>query len=488
MAKRQLAIIGNGMAASRLVDDLLARGAQHRFAIGVYGEEAGGCYNRILLSRVLGGEDPDAILMKSTGWHEEQGVKLVSGARVDKLDSVGRRVVTSDGQRHAYDVAVLATGSAPFVPPLKGLHRADGKTYKDGLFIYRTLDDCLQIRSKARPGDSAVVLGGGLLGLEAAKALSDLGMHVTVVHLADWLMNIQLDRMGGDMLRRQIERGGIFVKCGVATDEIIGGDEVRAVKLADGTVLPADMLVLACGIRPRTDVAKASNIPVNKGVLVNDVLATRVPGVYALGECAEHAGTVYGIVSPIYEQAAVLADVLTGAKPTARYNGSKLYTRLKVAGVDVAAMGVTEPVLATDEVIQVIEERKSAYRKLIVRDGKVIGAQFIGHTAAAAALAQQFDRAETLPADRLSALCDGTIGMSTSTSAGNRVICNCNGVTESTIRSAIAQGAQTVEAIGLCTRAGTGCGSCRSTLARMCGQSTVVVSTNGRSVPVAVSA
>jgi nitrite reductase (NADH) large subunit len=266
MAKKDLAVVGNGMAASRLLDDLLARGANHRYTITVFGDEPGGCYNRVLLSKVLAGADPDAILIKPADWYDRHGVRLVSGGLVTRLDTAARRVYTGCGATHPYDVAVLATGSAPFVPPIPGLRRGDG-TPREGLFIYRTLDDCLQIRSKAKPGDTAVVLGGGLLGLEAAKALADLGAHVTVVHLADWLMNVQLDRLAGDMLRRQIERAGIFVRCGVATTAVIGGEgggegaAVRGVQLGDGTVLPADMVVLACGIRPRVDLATASGIP-----------------------------------------------------------------------------------------------------------------------------------------------------------------------------------------------------------------------------------
>ncbi|HLL90633.1 MAG TPA: FAD-dependent oxidoreductase [Tepidisphaeraceae bacterium] len=470
MAKKNLAIIGNGMAASRLLDDLLARGANHRYAITVFGDEPGGCYNRVLLSKVLAGADPDEILIKPADWYERHGVRLVSDGLVTRLDTAVRRVHTACGGDHPYDVAVLATGSAPFVPPISGLRRPDGK-HRDGLFIYRTLDDCLQIRSKAKPGDTAVVLGGGLLGLEAAKALADRGAHVTVVHLADWLMNLQLDRLAGDMLRRQIERAGIFVRCGVSTTAVLGerdggGDAVRGVQLGDGTVLPADMLVLACGVRPRVDVAAASGIPANKGVIVNDLLATRVPGVYAVGECAEHAGTVYGIVQPIYEQTAVLADVLSGAKPCARYRGSKLYTRLKVAGVDVAAMGVTEPGLETDEVVQVIEDRKPAYRKLIVRDGRLIGAQMVGETSAAAALSQWFDRADPLPAHRLDALCRPGAGGSAA-SAGDRLVCNCNRVTEAQLQAAVRDGACTVEDLGCKTKAGTGCGSCKSALSRL---------------------
>ncbi len=465
--KKQLAIIGNGMAASRLLDDLLQRGATQRYAVTVFSEEKGGCYNRILLSKVLAGEEPDAIVLKSPDWYTDNGVRFVSGVQVTRLDTTARQVLTSDEKAHRYDLAVLATGSAPFVPRIENLNRPDGK-WKDGLIAYRTLEDCMLMRSRARPGDNAVVLGGGLLGLEAAKALSDLGLHVTIVDLAETLMVVQLDRMAGEMLRRQIERCGIFVRTGRSTKAVLGTDAVEGVVLDDGATLPADLLVLACGIRPRVDVAKASNIPVKKGVLVNDTLATPVPGVYAIGECAEHAGRVYGIVAPIWEQATILADVLTGANPKARYRGSKLYTRLKVAGVEVASMGLVEPALDSDEVLQVVEERKSAYRKIISRDGRLVGAMLVGDTEAAAGLVQILDRGDPLPTNRLEAFCSpvacGGLG------AADRQICNCHQVAETVIVEAIKEGAFTVDMVGESTRAGTGCGSCRGLLTQIIGR------------------
>ena len=267
------------------------------------------------------------------------------------------------------------------------------------------------------------------------------------------------------MLRRQIERCGIFVRTGRSTRAVLGVDYVEGVQLDDGTTLPADMLVLACGIRPRTEVAAASGIPVRKGVIVNDILATQVPGIYALGECAEHEGKVYGIVAPIWEQATVLADVLSGANPRARYRGSKLFTRLKVAGIEVASMGLTEPALDSDEVIQVVEDRKSTYRKLIVRDGKLVGSLLVGDTEAAASLVQMFDTGEPLPANRLEALCASHA--STGSATATRQICNCHKVSESELIDAVQSGASSVAELGESTRAGTGCGSCRSQLSQI---------------------
>ena len=462
MAKKKLAIIGNGMATCRLLDELVLREGMRRYEITVFGEEPGGAYNRILLSRVLAGETPDAIVTKPAEWYDQHGVRLVNRTKVRRLDTLRKNLETDDGQSRRYDLAVLATGSQPLVPPLEGMTGADGEL-RSGVFVYRTMADCLRMRAHAQPGDAAVVVGGGLLGLEAAKVLSDRGLHVTVIHLAQSLMNVQLDDSGGSMLCRQIERCGIFVRLGRTVEALYGDDQLGGVILDDGTTLPADMVVLACGVRPRVEVARESGVPVNKGIVINDTLATEVPGVYALGECAEHQGKIYGIVGPVWEQAAVLADVLTGKHPQTRYRGSKLYTRLKVAGVDVASMGALDPEIESDQVFQVIEERRDAYRKLVVREGRLVGAMLVGNTAAAPGLVQLFDRADPMPDDPLEALCQ----LRSSEGAGDRMICNCNKVTATAVRHAIAQGAGSVDALGVATKAGTGCGSCKGELAQL---------------------
>ena len=470
MTKKRLAIIGNGMAASRLLDELLRRDGA-TFEIAVFGEEARGGYNRILLGRVLSGGSPDQITLKSESWYAERGIAFHSGVRVTKVDPVARRLTTSDGESHPYDVCVFATGSSPLIPPIRGLKSDDGSP-REGVHAFRTIDDCIAIREHARPGSSAVVVGGGLLGLEAAKALCDLGLHVTVLHLEPVLMNTQLDGSGGELLRRAIEKMGIFVRTGTSADEVIGNGHVEAVKLRSGDVVPADLVVLACGIVPRVEVAKASGIPVNRAILVNDLLATPVPGVYAIGECAEHDGKVYGLVQPIWDQGAVLADLLTGANPRARYRGSKVYARLKVVGVDVASFGIPNAEFPSDEVVQVFEDRRGVYRKLIIRDGKLAGAMLVGCAAAAPVLVQMFDRDEPLPPNRLDVL---ATGLSLST-ASEREICNCNHVPESAILDAIRDGCDTLPALCEATRAGTGCGSCRGQLTTLLATCTQVTS------------
>jgi nitrite reductase (NADH) large subunit len=479
------------MATCRLLDELLARGATSRFDITVYGEEAGGAYNRILLSKVLAGDAPDDIVTKDAAWFEANGVRLRSGVTVKRLDTTRKVVETTDGHFDRYDAAVFATGSQPLVPAIPGA-TVEGGELRAGVFVYRTMADCVAMREHARTASSAIVLGGGLLGLEAAKVLGDAGLHVTVVHARETLMNAQLDPLAGEMLARQMEKFGIFIRLGQTLEEVHGRAEspdgaagdapsndtgggsgpIESVTLADDRRLPADMLVLACGVRPRIDVARASGLPINKGIVVNDALATEVPGVYALGECSEHRGQLYGVVAPAWEQAAVLADVLVGkggsARELARYEGSKLYVRLKVAGIEVATIGPAdgsmEP-LETDDVLEVVEPRKSTYRKLVMRDGKLVSAMLVGNTAAAASLVQMFDRGDALPTDPLEALVPTMI--SAPSDPAERIVCNCNRVTEGAIAACVAGGCDSVEAVGAACRAGTGCGSCKNDIARL---------------------
>ncbi|MBV9950050.1 MAG: NAD(P)/FAD-dependent oxidoreductase, partial [Myxococcales bacterium] len=310
MRRKRLALIGNGMATCRLLDELHRRGANERFEFLVFGEEAGGAYNRVLLSRVLAGAAPEDIVTKPPAWYEAHGVRLFDGAVVQKLDPSAKSLRTADGRDFSYDLAVLATGSQPLVPPIEGMTTEAGDL-RDGVHVYRKMEDCVRMRARAQAGDSAIVLGGGLLGLEAAKVLYDRGLHVTVVHVAETILNAQLDPLGGEMLRRQIEPLGIFVRTGRTVEAILGTTAVEGVVLDDGKTLPADMVVVACGIRPRVDLALASGLPVNRGILVSDSLATEAPGVYAVGECVEHMGRTYGIVSPVWEQASILAEVLS---------------------------------------------------------------------------------------------------------------------------------------------------------------------------------
>ncbi len=460
--KKRLAVIGNGMAAGRLLDELTRRNANLTYDVTVYGEEKHAAYNRIQLGRVLNGAGVDSITLKDPAWYSNHGITMESGVRVRQVNPVGRTLTTCDDRTLPYDAAVFATGSAAVVPPVAGL-TLPGGTRKPGAFVYRTVTDCEAIRDYAHPAASVVVVGAGILGLEAAKSLCDLGLHVTVLHNGPTLMNAQLDAHGGAMLRRAIEKMGIYVRTEARIAEVLGESRTEGVRLESGESIPAEIVVFSCGIVPRTETARASGVAVNRGIVVNDRLSTAIPGVYAVGECAEHAGKVYGLVEPIWEQCAVLADVLTGANPRARYFGSKVYTRLKVAGVEVASMGLVESERDTDEVIQVLEDRQGIYRKLIVRDGKLAGAMLVGNAEAAPTLIRLYDREELLPPNRLDVL--ASPGGGVGTLATGPEVCNCHHVGENALAEAIRGGATTLSELSRCTKAGTGCGSCRGALA-----------------------
>ncbi|MCE9562481.1 MAG: FAD-dependent oxidoreductase [Planctomycetes bacterium] len=462
MMRKKLAIIGNGMATGRLLDELIRRDALSQFEITVFGEEAHGCYNRILLNRVLLGGAVDDITLKTAAWYAENGIKLRTGAVVNRLSHAAHRLWTADGQEHYFDTAVFATGSIPRLPPIEGVKTPDGK-WKDGVAVYRTAADCERMRSFAKSGRPAVVVGGGLLGLEAAKGLADLGMSVTLLHLFDTLMNRQVDKIGAVMLRRAIERLGITVRTGANTKAVLGAKRAEAVLLGGDERVSADLVVFASGVKPRIDLAQQSDVPTNAGILVDDRLQTVLPGLYAVGECAEHNRQTYGTVQPVYEQCTVLADVLTGANPNARYRGSKVYTRLKVVGIEVASMGDIDAKDADDEVVQVIEEKRGVYRKLIIRNDRLAGAVLVGDASAAAGLARRFERGDSLPANRL----DLFASTDRAAEPVGGAVCNCHQVNEPTILSAVRSGCRTLQDLAARTGAGTGCGGCRGQLASL---------------------
>ncbi|QGJ70279.1 3-oxoacyl-[acyl-carrier protein] reductase [Planctomycetales bacterium 10988] len=465
MAKKQLIIVGNGMAGGRLLDELLQRQALDQYEITVFGEERTGCYNRIMLSKVLGGACESTITLKTTQWYEEQGIRLIAGKKVTEFQTEAHQIVTESGEIYPYDQLVIATGSYAFIPPIPGTYLED-RSLKPGVFAFRTLEDCARMRAASEEGRHAVVIGGGLLGLEAAKGLADLGLDTTLLHIADGLMERQLDTPAGTQLARTIEALGIKVIMPAMTQQVLGDDRVTGIQLKDGPEIPCDLLVVACGVRPRVEVAKASGLPVNRAILVDDQLAVQeTPDVFAVGECCEHRGVCYGIVSPIWEQVRVLAEVLTGTDPEAIFEGIKVYTRLKVAGVEVASMGLVHPEVDEDEVVQIAEARRGIYRKMIIREDRLVGAQFVGNADAAASILQYLERGDLLPTNRIDLLCsDEARGMGTN---ADREICNCNRVNESTIKQSIASGCDSIAAIGNRTAAGTGCGSCQGELARL---------------------
>lgn len=457
---RSVVVIGNGMAGSRLVGELWRRDAD--LHVTVFGAEDRPAYNRILLSDVLAGRrSGDAIDLPPA----PPGVVQRQGVSVTAIDRRARVVTADDGSRTPYDALVLATGSTAIVPPVHGIAGPDGRLLP-GVHVLRTADDCAAIAAGARQAARAVVVGGGLLGLEAARGLLGHGLQVELVHGGTHLMDAQLDPAAGAVLRRAVTGLGVGVHLGSFAAGMLGGRRVEGVRLGDGREVAGSLVVLACGVRPHTQLAREAGLVVERGVLVDDRLTTSDPHVHALGECAQHRGAVYGLVAPAWEQAAVLADVLVGRD--ARYTGSRLVTRLKAMDLDVAALGETSPEPADSgeglEVLVFSDPTRHVYKKLVIRAGVVTGAVLLGDLATAGALTQAFDRGAALPADRLHLLFAGPTANAAPDPAAledDAVVCTCNQVTAGELRGS---GCRTADEAAAATRAGTGCGGCRSTV------------------------
>jgi NAD(P)H-nitrite reductase large subunit len=454
----RLVVVGNGMAGARFVEELSTR-ASEAFDVTVLGDEPHGGYNRIMLSGVLGGfRDPSEIVTHPPAWYAERGVSLHSGTRATHIDRGAKTVTCADGRTHAYDALVIATGSRPFIPPVPGLDAPH-------VHVFRTLEDCAQIRSAAEGARSAIVLGGGLLGLEAASGLQHLGVATTVVHLAPTLMERQLELSAGAALRGRIEALGIAVRTGVraVTAYDVGGE--RGIELAGGERIAGDIIVVCCGIVPNVDVARAAGLAVERGIVVDDGLQTSDPAIFAVGECAQHRGVTYGLVEPLWEQCRILADRLTRRRVV--YAGSRVGTKLKVAGVNVVALGERDA-RPGDEVITTLDT-EGRYRRAVTRNGILVGAQVVGDAKAAAAFAHAFEGGTPIPGS-LAAFIFGieVIGApSQPATPGDERVCVCNEVSRSQIQRAIDTGAHDIAEIGRTTLAGTGCGTCRGELAAM---------------------
>ena len=466
--RRKLVVIGNGMAGARTVEEILSRGTAEQFSITMFGDEPYGNYNRIMLSHVLSGEETDAeIFLNSLPWYIENNITLHAGVRATRIDRFSKLVFSDDGQVTPYDVLIIATGSRSFMPSIEGLRTEDGELLP-GVFAFRTIDDTRGMINYASHEEHsrAVVIGGGLLGLEAARGLQAYGLQVDVVHAGGHLMNAQIGPAGGEILRKSVEALGIEVHTKARTTAILGDDKVRGVFLLDHPVLQCDMVVVAAGIRPNIDLAVTSGFTVERAIVVDDQMRTMDdPDVYAVGECVQHRGEVYGLVAPLWEQAVVLADQITGADVDAAYHGSRTATKLKVAGVDVASMGLQGPEKDTDEHIVFSEPRRGVYKSLVIRDEKLIGATMLGDTSKVAFLMQAFDRGLPLPEERLEMLFNlGTPAEEVGVSelADDAQVCNCNGVTKGALVACVESGVKSVAGVMDKTRAGKGCGSCKT--------------------------
>lgn len=465
--KRRLVVVGNGMAGVRAIEEILARGGGESFDITVFGDEPYGNYNRILLSNVLAGSDDSAeIYLNALDWYADNAIDLRAGVRIVRLDTYARLVHADDGTTMRYDALILATGSRSFFPPMTGLW-ADDKTLTDGVFGFRTLDDCMGMISEAANRTKAVVIGGGLLGLEAARGLQNRGLTVEVVHAGPTLMNAQLDDAAGAILRRSVEGIGITVHTDKRTTEVLLGEDgkLAGIVFSDGSTVDCDMVVIAAGIRPNVGLAQRAGLTVERAIVVDDHMrSVDDDRVYVVGECAQHRGQVYGLVAPLWEQATVLADHLTGTDTTAAYRGSRTATKLKVAGVDVASMGIKTPELPDDEFVQYSEPRHGVYKTIVIRDGKLVGATLVGDVSKVSFLTQAFDSGLPLPDERVSLMFDiGTpeVAVGVSELSDDAQVCNCNGVSKGALVACVRSGETTVSGVMAKTKAGKGCGSCK---------------------------
>jgi assimilatory nitrate reductase electron transfer subunit len=566
---RRLVVIGNGMAGCRFVQEVLDLDLDRRLAITVVGDEPGGAYNRMQLTNVLArAAGADAIELAGEEWYAAHGVTLRTPAAAVRVDRVARRVHLDDVSASPYDVLVLATGSTAVLPPVDGLIRAAGQLLP-GAVAFRTLADCVAIdrlaagaggAARVPPGAagvaagaagvagaaamasvagaasvsvadvaavgvagvasaaSAVVLGAGVLGLEAACGLAGRGLRVTLIQRGERLMERQLDAAASRVLTRTARSLGVRVLTGVAMRAVRGDDRVRGVVLDDGSTLDAELLVLCCGVRPRVELARECGLDVATGVVVDDQLRTSSdPDIFAIGECAEHRGQIYGLVAPAWEHARIAARVIARPGEPASYSGSLTVTRLKAAGIELASLGEAtvdedededkdedgtgearrvEGATGADEaaaggtdaggtddaldgvgedsfddvgdieVVRFMDSARGVYQKLVVRGGRLVGAILLGDTRNVGTITQLFDRGAALPADRAALLmvrrnAPSTIAQSPTSLPGRATICQCNGVTKAGICAAWQDGARQVAEIAARTRATTGCGTCR---------------------------
>ena len=370
--KMKLVLVGNGLAGMRCLEDLLDM-APDRYEVTVIGEEPWGNYNRIMLSPVLSGDKTiDDIMLHPHAWYSDKGIRFIAGDPAVRIDRPRKQVYTDKGEVVDYDRLILATGSKPFIPPIAG---ADLK----GVISFRDIYDINTMLDYCKTKKNAVVIGGGLLGLEAAYGLKQRGMNVTVLHLMDRIMERQLDSKASQMLRHSIEQKGISIITEANTEALVGVDgHVTQIRLKDGTVLAADLVVFAVGIRPNMALAQSAGLRCNRGVLVNDTMQTFDPSIYAVGECIEHRSQTFGLVEPLWGQAFICASHLA-EHGSLTFKAPTVPTQLKVSGCDVFSAGNFEPKDDFEDII-LNDEKRQIYKRIIIQKDKVVGAVLFGDT------------------------------------------------------------------------------------------------------------
>ncbi len=462
MKKMKLVMVGNGMAGVRALEELIKL-APDLYDITVFGAEPHANYNRILLSPVLAGEMTiKDIMLNDVDWYEQNGIRLHLGKKIVKIDRVRRQVLAEDGTSEEYDRLLLATGSNPFILPVPG---------KDlpGVISYRDIADTDAMIEAAGRYKHAVVIGGGLLGLEAANGLKMRGMDVTVVHIMPWLMERQLDRTAARMLQKSLEDKGLKFALEKQTAELVAGDSgrVAAIRFKDGEMLPAELVVMAVGIRPNTALAESAGIRVDRGIVVNDTMQTFDPKIYAVGECVAHRGVAYGLVAPLFEMAKVAANHL-GNFGIGRYTGSVTSTKLKVTGVDLFSAGNFTGGPECEEIV-LNDPFGGVYKKLVIRENRIVGGVMVGDTKDGAWYFQLLRDRQDIHEIRdhlmfgQSHLGDtGHKGQSQAAAlADSAEVCGCNGVCKGDIVKAIKEkGLFSLEDVRKHTKASSSCGSC----------------------------
>ena len=461
MLKENLVLIGNGMAGVRTLEELLKLAPDH-YNITVFGEEPYGNYNRIMLSPVLASEKTiEQIMLNSEQWYVDNAITLHKGKKVEQINRARREVIATDGTVAAYDRLIIATGSVPFMLPLPG---AD----KVGVIGFRDIKDVDTMLATASQYQNAVVIGGGLLGLEAANGLMKQGMNVSVVHLLDTLMERQLDKPAAAMLQKSLEAKGMTFLMEHSTAEIIGGERVTAVRFKNGTEIPADLVVMAVGIKPNAELGKASGLYCERGIVVSDTMQTITdPKIYAIGECVQHRGIAYGLVAPLFEQAKVAANHLA-KHGIARYVGTVTSTKLKVTGIELFSAGDFTGNDTTEEIV-FKDAASGTYKKIVLEGNQIKGAVLYGDTVDGSWYFQLMKDNTDVSAFRDTLLFGqahlGDSGHNPDTRVASlpdsAEICGCNGVCKGDIVKAITEKKLfTLDEVRAHTKASASCGSC----------------------------
>lgn len=448
-------VVGNGMVGHRFCERLAELDVNHQFEVVTFCEEPRAAYDRVGLSKYFTHRDAQQLMLADPAWYADHGITLHVGDKVDRIDRFAHHVHSRQGRVLAYDILVMATGSAPFVPPTPGIDLP-------GVFVYRTIEDLDRMLAWGATSRRAAVIGGGLLGLEAAKAVIDMGLEAHVIEFASRLMPRQLDDRGSNVLVNKIESLGAKVHLNKSTKQIVGDGRVRVMQFADGSELEVDMIVVSAGIRPRDELARDCGLDMGPrgGVIINEALMTSDPDIYAIGEVALHRGMIYGLVAPGYEMADILATNLTGG--TREFQGADLSTKLKLMGVDVASFGQYEADADVAKSLTFEDPLAGVYKKLLVTsDGRhLLGGMLVGDASDFTRLLSLCRSGKPLPGPAAELI----IGSSSSAPAqemGNDCqICSCNNVTKGALCEAIKNGVTNLGDLKKCTKAGTGCGGC----------------------------